>query len=90
MTTKTNKKTQKTSTKTSSKTPAVGALVMQFFTKRGEGKEFRTSQLRDFVSKKVETAPGTIDRTMRQLRQQGKVNYTVTDRREGRYQITSV
>lgn len=85
MKTKKNKKTSTT------KTPAISSLVMQFLTKRGEGKEFRGTQLRDFVTKKVETAaPGTIDRTLRQLRQTGKVGYTVTDRRNSRYQITSL
>lgn len=52
---------------------------------------FHADELRRFVVQESGTAaPGSSDRILRQLRQQGVIDYVVTNRRESLYRVISV
>lgn len=83
------KKITKTAKKNTTAKLSTSALILKFAAKTGS-KTFSTSQLRNYVSQKSETAPGTTDRVLRQMRQANRINYEVTNRALGRYRFTEV
>lgn len=54
-------------------------------------KRFHADELRRFVVSQVGVAaPGSADRVLRDLRQQGRLNYVVVSRRESLYEVIEV
>lgn len=51
---------------------------------------FHMEELTTYVRERVGIAPDSAGRILRQLRQQGKVDYVVVNRRESLYQLTHV
>ena len=56
---------------------------------RGDA-EFTANELRTFVAWHAESAPGSADRILRDLRKKGVVKYTVVDRRRSLYRVDFV
>jgi hypothetical protein len=68
----------------------IGAAIVDFCSRR-LGMTIHAEDLRNHVSNVVgKTAPGSADRILRDLRQRGKVNYDVVNRRQSLYRITDV
>jgi hypothetical protein len=56
-----------------------------------EHKRFHADELRRYVVAEIGvTAPGSADRVLRDLRQQGRLNYRVVSRRESLYEVIEV
>lgn len=64
----------------------IGYVILTFF-KHHKGLEFHADELRQFVIQSVpfSVAPGSPDRIMRDLRQDGLIDYRVIDRRNSLY-----
>lgn len=66
----------------------IGGYVVEFFADRGDGSEFHADDLRQYViAREPKTAPGSPDRIMRLLRQAGRIQYAVVNRRKSLYRI---
>jgi hypothetical protein len=65
-------------------TQKISAAVMEFC--RPE-REFRMTQLAEFVSARVGLAPDSAGRVLRSLRQSGKIDYEVINRQNSVYRI---
>ncbi len=70
-------------------TPAVREAILRFFAmRREEGRlYFYAHDLRRYVAHQITVAPGTPDRILRMLRQNGALNYHVVDRAQSYYFI---
>lgn len=73
-------------------TARVGALIVSFVAVALVGQQnFTADQLRRFVLfHEPATAPASPDRILRQLRQQGRLNYRVVNRRQSLYEALPV
>lgn len=70
---------------------AIGPIVLRFCADRLLfGGLFRADELRDYVAESVPTAPASSDRILRQLKQEGAVDYEVVNRRGSLYRVLSV
>lgn len=64
---------------------------LKLATVRPDGAEFRADELRTFVEAGVgKVAPGSADRILRALRQQGVIAYEVVSRSASLYRVTGV
>jgi hypothetical protein len=70
----------------------IGELVEAFVLLRWETSQprFYKRDLHDFIFARTQIAPASPDRILRQLRQEGKFDYQVIDRRASCYQITAI
>lgn len=67
--------------------------VIEIFVRNrvGVGQTFTAEQLRRHVEAYVpSSAPGSADRVLRALRQQGRINYECTSRRESTYRVLAI
>ncbi len=51
--------------------------------------QFHVEELRQYVADRVKVAPASADRILRALRQQGRLNYRVVNRRASLYELTA-
>jgi hypothetical protein len=65
----------------------IAPLILEFCKSRGVGAQFHMVELTEFVSQKTSIAPDSAGRILRDMRQQGELNYKVVQRRESLYQI---
>lgn len=68
----------------------IGAAIYWWCRNRYEGglREFRAEELRRHVEVAAgSSAPGSADRILRQLRQQGHIRYSVVDRAKSTYRL---
>lgn len=68
----------------------IAALIVAFCAERlASGRvEFRADDLRKHIAEQTQTAPGSADRILRDLRKRGAVAYVVVDRRASLYRLT--
>lgn len=66
-----------------------GATILEFLRQR-VGREFHADELRVHVAKHHETAPGSSDRVLRDLRQRGYCKVVCVSRAESRYHVQEV
>ena len=64
--------------------------IYLFFDSHQVGEEFYAENLRKFVSDRVQVAPGSADRVMRDMRKRGLINYSVVSRSKSLYVKESV
>ncbi len=65
----------------------IGQCIIDFFRKPA-GTRFHASELNDFVAQfEKGVAPDSPSRIMRMLRQEGRINYRVVNRRDSLYQV---
>ena len=69
-------------------TSAIGLTVMEFCRLVGVGGTFHAQELRAFMDK--QTAPGSPDRILRDLRGRGVLDYVVESRTKSLYRVTSL
>lgn len=69
---------------------AIEALIHAFFTERSVGAEFCLTDVIDYVRNHRPVKADTAGRTLRDMREKGKVDYTVVDRPKSLYQIEPV
>ena len=68
----------------------IAPLIMVFY-RDNAGKQFHAEDLRRYVlAVEPDIAPGSPDRILRALRQEGKLDYVVIDRRNSLYQFRAV
>ena len=74
----------------------IGSLILEFcdFRLHGYGISFHMEDLHLFVQQRLpfngRVAPASTDRILRQLRQQGLLNYKVVSRRQSLYRVVPV
>jgi hypothetical protein len=70
----------------------IGELVESFILHRWQTGQprFHMRDLHDYIFTRTHIAPASPDRILRQLRQEGKFDYKVIDRRASCYQITTI
>lgn len=75
-----------------SQTKRIDDVVLEFcrLIQSGSWWCFTADDLRKYVGRKMEVAPASPDRILRLLRKQGKVAYTVMNRRTSLYRINAV
>ena len=62
--------------------------VHEYVQLAGKGAEFRMPELLGYVRRRFpHSAPASVDRLLRQLRLDGKVDYTVVNRRQSLYRV---
>ena len=66
---------------------SIGHHVAAFFANRHHGDEFHVEELTDYVKRQASTAPGSPDRTMRQMRLAGELDYEVVSRSRSLYRV---
>lgn len=66
---------------------AIGATIQAFFDARKPGDEFHLSDLTAFVWARHNTAAGSPDRILRDMRQAGEINYRCVKRDESLYEV---
>lgn len=70
-------------------TEAIGKTIIEFRTLVGLLHPFRCEEMRRFVINRYpHIAPASPDRILRQLRQQGKLDYQIVNRRGSLYEFT--
>ena len=67
----------------------IGEIVKEFC-RDNEGEDFTGSQLHQFVADRMQTAPGSADRILRDLRQRGEIMYSVISRGGSTYHMDKV
>ena len=65
---------------------SIGAAIMTFAIDHN-GQQFHINELQSYVAKRVPTAPASADRILRQLRQQGSLDYRVISRSNSLYEF---
>lgn len=66
----------------------IGGSILRFFSGLEPGTKFHVEQLRTWILEDVGIlAPASADRVLRDLRQKGKLDYHVVNRRQSLYQI---
>ncbi len=69
----------------------IGLAVLAFAKARLETQpEFVITELYKFVADGFSIAPASADRILRDLRQNGQLDYTIVNRRQSRYKVLSV
>jgi hypothetical protein len=63
----------------------IAGSVLAFRDKWGCERPFHCDDLRDFVTADIHVAPASPDRILRDLRQRGRLDYVVINRRESLY-----
>lgn len=69
---------------------AIAGLILEFFEVRGIGAQFHMAELMRFVNSHMIIAPDSAGRILRDMRQDGELNYAVIDRRKSLYRIEAV
>ncbi len=67
----------------------IAPLILEFCKSRGVGTQFHMEELTRFVRSAFPSAPDSAGRILRDLRQEGELNYKVVNRRQSLYEIIS-
>ncbi|MFN3192695.1 MAG: hypothetical protein ACE361_19440 [Aureliella sp.] len=66
-------------------TGRLAGVIQSFFDAHQIGEEFHAADLHEFVGSRIQAAPGSADRIMREMRRAGQINYVVAKRSKSLY-----
>ena len=69
---------------------SIAAVIVAFLRGVGVGGRFHAEELRDHVRRECPTAPASADRVLRDLRQRGRIDYTLVSRSGSLYEVRAI